>query len=368
MKSFLKILIILGLITLSLISCKRNTEPVDYPEYFQSPIFVEAEQGRYFTIWAHTDTKISGYSRVYILEIDENGNRIWEQEYSYGITTSAIRASNGDFIMGGTNYASPGAFIMRINHNGTKLWATEYIRSYDYSHTISSIIELDDSKIFSTGKLCSGGMFLSCWGFSFMLSQNGEILGQYDWGGGGVVKTNDSGIIMYEVYKKGFGWDYYSDKIVKRDKNLNVVWSETLGDSITIVSIDKIGNEYIAIGVKIGTSQQLVLIKFDEEGNILSSKFVDRLNYFVNLLSVKAYNDGIIVLVSDNISVGNPENAIVNVAKIDLDGNILWQKSFEKSQTGTVGRTSDGNYIVLLEGLRFIKISQNGEVLIDKKL
>jgi len=358
MKNFLKISIILGLTILSLMGCKKPTAQVEYPNYFQSPILVEVEQGRYITIWAHTDTKISGYPRVYVVKIDENGNRIWEQEYGFGTATSAIRAYNGDFILGGTNYASPGVFILRIDHNGTKLWTQEYTRSPDYHHVIESMIEFDNGNIFATGRICTSGIFWSCWGYSLMLSQNGEILGQYDWGGGGIVKSNNGGIIMYD----------YPDKIVKRDQNLNVVWSKILGDSIQIVSIGKIGNEYIAIGRKVGTTYQLVLVKFDEEGNILSSKFVNGLNYFVNLLASVAYEDGIIVLVNDNINVDDPQNAIANVTKIDLDGNILWQRSFEKSQTGTVGRASDGNYIVLLEGLRFIKISPNGEVLIDKEL
>jgi len=370
MKNFFRIFIILEVTIILLMGCKKRIEPqpVENSEYFHSPILVEAEQRMYLTIWAHINTKIAGYPRVYVLKIDENGNRLWEQEYDYGRAISIIKTYNGDFIIGGNSYSSPAALIMRIDRSGTKLWVKEYVVSNNYAHAIESIVELDDGNILATGRICTAGMFSSCWGFSFLLSQNGEILRQYNWGGGGIVKSIDGGIIMYEVYKKGFGWDYYSDRIVKRGPNLDIVWSKTLGDSIHIVSISKIGNEYIAIGRTVGTTYQLVLVKFDDEGNILSSKFVNGLNHFVNLLTSNAYQDGVIVLVDDNISVGNPENAIANVAKIDLEGNILWQRSFEKSQTGTVGRASNGNYIVLLEGLRFIKISKNGEVLIDKKL
>jgi len=403
MKNFWKISIklISGLAILSLMGCKKPTEPqpVEYPEYFHSPILVEAGQGRYLTVWTHY---LSGSYSTYALMIDENGNKLWEQEISIGSPVSAIRTSDGYFLVGGQN--SSQFFIVKIYNDGTIIWSKTYNKG-------GGLLDIGNGKILVTAPQ-KGTM---------LLDYNGELLKTYGNGGYGVVKSSDMGIIMIEVYNAALppfvNWKY--DRLVKLNQNLDLVWRRIVMSPddttcIRLFSIGKVGEDYVAIGQIVDCIDErpqgpIYLVRFDESGNIILSKIISGINNLWSLYSAVIDNDGIYAMIDvlrenyvrkgiiridfegnvlwqrdfetfiygrigiiyDGVVVflRDYDNVFTNhLIKISFDGNILWERSFENSQTGAIGVASDGNYIVLLEDLRFVKISPSGEIIIDRKL
>lgn len=420
------------ILLLTLMSCGKPSESnFVYPEYFQFPIVVDKGDGKYLTIWTHTDTKISQYPKVYILEIDGNGNRVWEKEYgfgdkNYGQPYVAAKMTNGDFIIAGVPYPSPGIFIARIDGRGNIIWSKEYTypNYEDYIlYFVNNLVEVENGVIFLSAGIFSGvdfrasGITFRVKSFSLGISEVGNIIREFDWGVYGFEKSGDGGLITIKVYNSSippvYNWKY--NRIVKLDRNLEIVWDREVsspvdGNEIRFYALHRVGDEYVAVGQIQSDSSKgpMVLVKFDENGNILMTKLVSGIDNIDNFIGA-VIDDGIYTAISVRLSA----KSVINVAKIDFEGNILWrkelskylyaeispaddgvilflkdsenymnlnvvkmnsagdilwQRSFENSQTAKIILSSDGNYILLLEGLRFAKISRDGQIIIYKNL
>lgn len=148
-------------------------------------------------------------------------------------------------------------------------------------------------------------------------------------------------------------------KLIKYDKELNVVFEETFKTEYdsTFYHAIKVKDGYIAVGSYVYEKKQLslntrdaLIVKYDFDGNFLWSK-----NYQVlgdtEFKKVLLVEDGLIVVgqsIYENMEIGNHDKGGGIIVKYDFDGNVIWKNNFGGNKSGIfedVVRLEDG-YIV----------------------
>ncbi|MEO0265819.1 MAG: hypothetical protein ABIM43_04320, partial [candidate division WOR-3 bacterium] len=85
----------------------------------------------------------AGYSDVYLLKIDESGNKVWERTYggsNYDYAYSICPASGGGYVVAGYTWsygAGGDVYLIKIDESGNKVWERTYGGSnYDEANSI----------------------------------------------------------------------------------------------------------------------------------------------------------------------------------------------------------------------------------------
>ncbi|MCX7945195.1 MAG: hypothetical protein N2746_11875 [Deltaproteobacteria bacterium] len=60
------------------------------------------------------------------------------------------------------------------------------------------------------------------------------------------------------------------------------------------------------------------------------------------------------------------EDYLISVYNVNLSEGYKWKKVFKDSQTAVLKLFDDHTYILLLEGLRFFKLSTNGDIIFQE--
>ena len=120
-------------------------------------------------------------------------------------------------------------------------------------------------------------------------------------------------------------------------------------------------DEYIMNGVFVSNSLILggyghnhndaLLLKYDTSGNLLWHKYLDFGGTKESINSLTVDDDGNIV-VTGNTNNGN--NGDMVIAKLDLNGNVIWEKTYDSGSTDqgrdVIYDSSDSTYVVVGEG------------------
>tara|TARA_Y100001954_G_C15745517_1_gene570838 strand:+ start:41 stop:1348 length:1308 start_codon:yes stop_codon:yes gene_type:complete len=265
-----------------------------------------------YIICGRTKSFGNGYSDVYLIKTDENGDSLWTKILG-GIVSergySVQQTSDGGYIVCGySNSFGNGLltdfYLVKVDENGSQLWYQVFTQSHE---SIGQSVE----------QTVDGGYIL-CGGKRF----------------------NSNGI--NDVY------------LIKTDENGVEQWSESYGS----VSLSEIGYSvqqtidegYIITGVKTNINQNssdIYLVKTDENGNSLWNKTIGGINNDESY-SVKQTNDEGYIISGWTESFGNG-NKDVYLIKTNDNGDSLWTKTYGGSNDDegySVQQTNDGGYII----------------------
>ena len=198
---------------------------------------IQTSDGGYLVIGS-TTSFTSGFSSVYAIRTDSNGDTLWtksyEEKYS-NVGCSVVQLSDGGFFFCGLTqeYASSGTadcYFIRTNSQGDTLWTKTYGgNNYDgafYAYDAGNgIIISGTTKSFGAG---GNDIFLG------LFNYNGDNLWIKTYGGmnsdygGAFARTNDNGYII-TGYTKSFGGGDQSMYLIKTDNNGDTLWTRTFG-------------------------------------------------------------------------------------------------------------------------------------------
>jgi hypothetical protein len=160
----------------------------------------------------------------------------------------------------------------------------------------------------------------------------------------------------------------YDFCIVKLDPSGNKIWVNTFdsgendfGNEITVDSQDNI----VVVGNIYGSSHRdggLVLVKYNSNGNIVWSK---ALTGFFRINRIITDKEDSVVLCGTTFA--NQTDMDYYVAKIDINGNLLWQRTFSSDDRNTdngCGAALDSSGNIIVTGDSFmVKLDPNGSKL-----
>jgi len=196
-----------------------------------------------------------------------------------------------------------------------------------------------------------------------------------------IQQTSDGGYIV-AGYTESFGEEGRDIYILKLNENGKLVWQKTFGgenneEALSIQQTNDGG--YIVAGWTASYGVEYIdvyILKLDMNGNLLWQKTFGGAGEDA-ALSIQQTKDGgyIVAGVTKSFGAGDFD---VYILKLDADGNLVWQKTFggtDEDVAYSVQQTKDGGYVVAGYTRSFggsdkdvyiLKIDENGELIWEK--
>jgi hypothetical protein len=89
---------------------------------------IQAAHGN-FILTGVTQDANEAMSRIFLLEVDTNGDTVWLQTYDEGLGFEVAQASDGGYILAGShfnNFPNRNAYLLRTDANGIMIWEKSY--------------------------------------------------------------------------------------------------------------------------------------------------------------------------------------------------------------------------------------------------
>ncbi|HFA51115.1 MAG TPA: hypothetical protein ENJ95_19045, partial [Bacteroidetes bacterium] len=324
-----------------------------------------------------------------IIRVSEEGNVLWQQEFNNMASQGILDVSpvnDGGFVGVGytkEQFSDREAWIIKLDAFGNLLWEKVYGGSF--SEQLNSVVQTADGGYFCTGKTSSsdgdvnptaGHSQYGAW--VLKLDGNGVIVWNKKYGDAGItseckggIQTPDGGFVVsaeVDVYMLGgdvpasFGKnDFWAFKI---DGTGNLLWTQVFGgseDEFLNKTIELADGNFLLGGStrssESGTiTQQAMagdawLVKIDGNGNLIWQKTYDA----GSSLSMAETTLGNICLSSKKYRTTFGQDAVVT--KLDMDGNFVEEQFFHVSDfdspSDIVG-TLDGQALVTGQTSLFI--------------
>lgn len=321
-----------------------------------------------YIITGSTTSFGAGLQDVYLIKTDADGCQIWQRLFNrndYDIGRCVRQTSDGGYIIAGytsnfgQNYY---VYLIKTDNDGNQLW----------ERTFSG----NDSRGYSVQQTSDGGYVIVGYtipvipGYAevyiIKTDSDGYILWQRTLGGSmadngqSVQQTSDGGYIICGMTDPGHP-DYADVYLIKTDNSGILLWERTFGGNFRDYSYcvqETSDGGYIITGntlISVLGSQYVYLIKTDSDGNqlwdITFGGNGDDRGY-----SVRQTSDGGYIISGSTNSYGAGEDDLY-LLKTDIDGNLLWERTFGGSDCEIAGRdvqqTSDGGYIIIGTTLSF---------------
>jgi hypothetical protein len=246
--------------------------------------------------------------------------------------TNIIITSDGDFVVLGITKSTDGD-IKSINHGQADL----VLAKVDSSGKIlwQKTLGGTDDEIPVDMKLTSDGGFIIT---ASAGSNNGDLTtnaGSLDcW----IIKTSSSGNIVWQKTFGGSQIDFGGPVTLSNDGGYLLAGTSNSTDG------DAVGNHGIT---------DVLLIKLNSSGDIVWKRIMGGTKTD-NLTSILSNSDGSYILCGNSTSIDGDfitshGDGDIIVAKIDVTGNVLWQKSYGGSKNDfskNILPTSDGGYLI----------------------
>ena len=231
-----------------------------------------------------------GYKNMWVIKTDRYGNKEWAKTYGDPTRTgiifdsglSVIQTEDGCYIIVGYIYmwgvikkTYRDMYVMKIDENGNKI--LEKIISGDYNDYLYSVLEVSDGYVlagFKFDQFSAGKSDI----FIIKIDKEGNTVWEKKYGGDdydyvySLIKTPDNGFIMAgrtESYGDGES-DVY---VIKIDKDGNKIWERTYGGSdydCAYSIIETSDNEFVIAGYTYSYGDggsDVYVIKIDGNGN-----------------------------------------------------------------------------------------------------
>ncbi|MEO0251951.1 MAG: PQQ-binding-like beta-propeller repeat protein [candidate division WOR-3 bacterium] len=339
-------------------------------------------RGGGYIVAGYTYSYGAGDSDVYLLKIDENGNKVWEKTYGRNSEDKAYSicpAPGGGYVVAGYTYPdfniNSNVYLLKIDENGDKVWEKTYGgNDFDIAYSICPANDGGFMIAGYTGSLQSGNIYL------IKVDKNGNklwerIFGRSDWGATfSIIQASGNGYVIASRVST-YGIVDYNFYLLKIDEHGNKVWEKTFGksgsdDAYSICRANDGG--YVVAGC---TSSQgpgyhdVYLIKVDETGNKIWEKNYGGSDYDL-AYSICPANDGGYVVLGFTLSYGSGARNVY-LFKIDENGNKIWDRTFGGSnddEAYSICQAKGGGYVLagytdsfgMSRDIYLIKVDANG--------
>jgi len=303
----------------------------------------------------------SGYTDVYILKLNSNGEVEWQKtlggEYDDEANSIQQTTDGGYIVAGWTNSFGSGEdiYILKLDSKGEVQWQKTF--GGKYNDEANSIQQTTD-----------GGYIVAGWTNSFgsgytdvyilKLNAKGEVEWQKTFGGerddeaNSIQQTTDGEYIV-AGWTNSLGSGEQDVYILKLNSNGEVEWQKTLGgeydDEANSIQQTKDGG-YIVAGwtYSFGSGgEDAYILKLNSNGEVewqktLGGEYDDEAN------SIQQTKDGGYIVAGWTYSFGSGgENAYI--LRLNSKGDLEWQKTFgggNYDEANSIQQTTDGGYIV----------------------
>ncbi|MBK7569466.1 MAG: T9SS type A sorting domain-containing protein [Chitinophagales bacterium] len=274
------------------------------------------------------------------------------------IANDAKQTSDGGYIVVGTSnysYMSSGEILLiKTNAQGDTIWTRMFGGvGADQGNAVMQTLDGGYMVAGATNSFGAGGLDA----YLIKTDAGGNLLWTKTIGTAGndaaygIVQTADSGYV-FSGNELTYGINGFAH-LVKTDKNGNVVWSKTFGNSIRknyIFSLEQTSdNGFIMGGYEnnfISTNDEFSMIKADSAGNMVWYKTYGDM-YFDHNFSVCEAADGGYAIAGINFELGG-YNFDVNIIKTDMDGIVEWTKKYGGAgheDVYSIEATEDGGFV-----------------------
>ncbi len=287
----------------------------------------------------------AGGSDMYVVRIDEDGNVKWSKTYGGSDgdwAEDVIALPDGGFLLVGGTYSFGGGdrdmYVVRVDKDGNVLWNKTYGGSrYEDANAVA-------------GPLDDGGFLLVGTGLSDMyavrIDKDGNVKWSKTYGGSDgdwaedVIALPDGGFLLVgETVSFGTGnWDMYAVRI---DKDGNVEWSKTYGgsdyDAAGAVAGPLADGGFLLTGITLSFGAgywDMYAVRIDKDGNLVWSKTYGESDYD-RAYDVIALPDGNFLLVGSTYSFYSFEAGRddMYVVRIDNSGTSGCHETSPATQT-----------------------------------
>ena len=324
----------------------------------------------------------SGLTDVYLLKIDKQGNKVWNQIIGgtgFDNGWSVQQTTDGGFILTGRQSSSgstTSVYLVKTDENGNEQWNQTFGDSGNNSGY--SVQQTTDGGYIITGfttSLGNGGSDV----YLIKTDENGDSLWTRTFGGTSsdrglsVQQTTDGGFILTGT-TQSFGNGGPDVYLIKTDENGDSLWTRTFGGTSSEegYSVQQTTDGgFILTGTTYSGGSKVYLVKTDENGNEQWSKSLGEGTDQGQ--SVQQTTDGgYIITGTKQLTYSH-----VHIKKTDENGVLVWDKIFEESETlqhwgNSIQQTMDGGYIItghketLYNSNKYdiylIKTDENGDV------
>ncbi|GAB3713817.1 hypothetical protein GCM10027592_53320 [Spirosoma flavus] len=253
-----------------------------------------------------------GTSDFWVVKLDAQGNLLWQKtlggtgiDQAYGLTTTSdegvvvagyTQSTNGDVT--GTR-GNRDFWVVKLDAQGNLLW--QKTLGGTGSDAASGITTTSDGGLVVVG---------------YTSSTNGDVTGQHGGADFWVVKLDAQGNLLWQKTLGGTGYDYASSIATSSDGGLVVA------GTIESTNGDVTGNH---------GDYDMWVVKLDAQGSLLWQKTLGGSDYDESY-ALTATGDGGYVVAgnvysTDGDVTGNHGDSDSWVAKLDAQGNLLWQKA-----------------------------------------
>ncbi len=168
------------------------------------------------------------YANVYVLKIDEEGEKVWEKTYGRGSADSVIAADDGAYLVMGDK--DDDTFLMKIDQQGNPIWMNTYpTENLSYA---TGIVSAGDGGCIIVG--CTSDRYeLNYDMFAWKIGPEGNKAWEKTYGGAGgdwghgIVRTRDGNFILAGV-TGSHGSAGYNICLLKIDGAGNILWEKTI--------------------------------------------------------------------------------------------------------------------------------------------
>ncbi|MFK7904182.1 MAG: PQQ-binding-like beta-propeller repeat protein [Chitinophagales bacterium] len=332
-----------------------------------------------------------GLDAIFLHKTDANGDELWTQmQFVNGENIRPLRiaeTANGDLMLVGEGDMydtdeGTDIFVLKLDKDGAVLLEENYAYGRNESGNGIVLTSSNDLIIAGTSNSFNGsGNDV----FGMRISSTGETIWNQTYGGIGNADRDDAfGLLQTadEGYLMSGNSNSFNDRgdsdiyLLKLDEKGEVDWSKAVdffnGEDICYNIVEAVNGDYGLFGVSSNENglQGSQLTRIDTEGNVIWHY------YFENMLP--AFTKGVSALVDGGFVIcGRLLTGGVYYAKIDSEGQLVWENNYIGNVAYNIKPTSDGGYVLAGRGnfqqdaesgvyytpLQVVKVDENGEVL-----
>jgi hypothetical protein len=288
---------------------------------------------------------------IFSLYTDNLQAQYFEKVYDLGGTKEGLdvlEAQDGSIFLLGRNANSSndnGIFLLKVNGNGDKLWNKLYPGSINFYN--QSIIKTSD-----------GNYLIACFENSqiklIKINEDGQTIWSNLYAGGSAGSITETSEGDFLIVGKEPVLEGNRPKLLKVDADGNLLWTKTyaqfLGGGFEAV-FETAGHKIMIGGVKFFASHTVgMLINLDEAGNILWHKLYGEGTLDIFNFCVQTNDNGYVIGGSGNSFDPEPGNGAAQIMKVDSIGAIKWMQTAayndQLSNGNDIFQDQAGNYYV----------------------